>query len=139
MAADFIASSSRWGVEKPAAAFFERVIEVAGVPAAEITYLGDRLDNYILPARQAGMIAVFIRRGPWGCLHARRAEAEQAHARIESLNELPAVLEGLIPRDPTRSGPPVTIPTPPDATKDRDEMSLATSALRPLALFKTVL
>lgn len=97
VAADFIASSSRWGVEKPAAAFFDRVIEAAGVPAAEIAYVGDRLDNDILPARQAGMTAVFIRRGPWGRLHARRAEAEQALSRIESLDELPAALERLNP------------------------------------------
>ncbi|MEP6968027.1 MAG: HAD family hydrolase, partial [Pseudomonadota bacterium] len=36
LAADFIASSARWGVEKPSAAFFARLIEAAGVPAADI-------------------------------------------------------------------------------------------------------
>ncbi|MGH9098837.1 MAG: HAD hydrolase-like protein, partial [Acidimicrobiales bacterium] len=41
----------------------------------QVAYVGDRLDNDVLPAKAAGMFAVFIRRGPWGHLHARRAEA----------------------------------------------------------------
>jgi HAD superfamily hydrolase (TIGR01549 family) len=86
--ADFIASSARWGVEKPSPAFFDRVIEAAGCPAAQIAYVGDRLDNDVLPAADAGMTAVFIRRGPWGYLHAGRPEAVRASLRIESLAEL---------------------------------------------------
>jgi FMN phosphatase YigB (HAD superfamily) len=53
-----------------------------------IAYVGDRLDNDVLPARAAGMVAVHVRRGPWGYLHARRPEAAQAHLRIDSLDEL---------------------------------------------------
>ncbi len=34
------------------------------------------------------MVAVFIRRGPWGYLHAHRAEAACADVRIDSLAEL---------------------------------------------------
>ncbi len=86
--ADFIASSTGWGVEKPSPAFFARVVEAAGVAAHEIAYVGDRLDNDVLPARAAGMTAVFIRRGPWGVIHAQWAEAAQATVRIESLSEL---------------------------------------------------
>jgi FMN phosphatase YigB (HAD superfamily) len=86
--ADFIASSTRWGVEKPSPAFFARVTEAARVPAGEIAYVGDRLDNDVLPARAAGMTAVFIRRGPWGVIQALSKDAEQAHMRIESLSEL---------------------------------------------------
>lgn len=95
LAADFIASSARWGVEKPSAAFFARLVEAAGVPAADIAYVGDRLDNDILPARVAGLTAVFIRRGPWGHLHAGRVEIGRAHLRIEGLDELPAALGAL--------------------------------------------
>lgn len=91
--ADFIASSARWGVEKPSPAFFEKVVETAGVPAAEIAYVGDRLDNDVLPAAAAGMTAVFIRRGPWGYVHAGWPEAAGAHHRIESLAELPGLLK----------------------------------------------
>jgi len=60
---DFVGSSERWGVEKPEAGFFEHVAEEAGVPAAEIAYVGDRVDKDVLPAIAAGMTAVRIRRG----------------------------------------------------------------------------
>jgi HAD superfamily hydrolase (TIGR01549 family) len=88
----FIASSTRWGVEKPSPAFFERVIAASDAEADEIAYVGDRLDNDVLPALAAGMFAVFLRRGPWGHIHARRPEVALADARIESLDALPALL-----------------------------------------------
>jgi FMN phosphatase YigB (HAD superfamily) len=88
----FIASSAGWGVEKPSPEFFARMVAAAGVPATEIAYVGDRLDNDVLPARAAGMRGVFIRRGPWGYIHAQRADVTLADARIESLAELPAVI-----------------------------------------------
>ncbi len=93
--ADFIASSSGWGVEKPSPAFFARVVKVAGCPAAEIAYVGDRLDNDVLPAKAAGMSAIFIRRGPWGIVHAGWPDAARADARLESLSELRGALENL--------------------------------------------
>ena len=85
---DAVASSKRWGVEKPAPEFFEHVVELAGVPAEKIAYVGDRVDNDIRPALAAGMVAVHIRRGPWGHLHSPPPEA----IRIGSLDELPQVL-----------------------------------------------
>jgi HAD superfamily hydrolase (TIGR01549 family) len=85
---DFVGSSERWGVEKPSEAFFERVAVEAGRPAGEIAYVGDRVDNDVLPAKRAGMFAVHVRRGPWGVLH----DASGADARIESLDELAGVL-----------------------------------------------
>jgi FMN phosphatase YigB (HAD superfamily) len=87
--ADFIASSSGWGVEKPSPGFFARVAAAAGAPPSEIAYVGDRLDNDVLPARAAGMTAVFIRRGPWGVVHARWPEVGEADIHIEFLDELP--------------------------------------------------
>jgi FMN phosphatase YigB (HAD superfamily) len=89
---DHIASSARWGVEKPSPMFFERIVAEAGVPAAEIAYVGDRLDNDVLPAKRAGMLAIFIRRGPWGFVHAQRAEAAEADLTIDSLEALPTAL-----------------------------------------------
>ena len=88
----FIASSARWGLEKPSPEFFARIVSEAGVPPHQIAYIGDRLDNDVLPARQAGMFAVFVRRGPWGHLHAHSPEAAAASAAIESLAELPNLL-----------------------------------------------
>jgi HAD superfamily hydrolase (TIGR01509 family) len=89
---DFVASSESWGVHKPAPEFFANVVEAAGVPAEQIAYVGDRLDNDVLPAKEAGMVSVFLRRGPWGYVHATRPEAAAARIRIDSLAELPAAL-----------------------------------------------
>lgn len=89
---DFTAISARWGVEKPAPEFFHKLVEAAGVPAEEIAYVGDRVDNDVLPARDAGMISVFLRRGPWGRIQATKGPARWAHVTIDSLAELPARL-----------------------------------------------
>jgi HAD superfamily hydrolase (TIGR01509 family) len=85
---DGVASAERWGVWKPAPEFFERVVELAGVPAEKIAYVGDRVDNDVGPAIAAGMAGVHIRRGPWGHLQEPPPEA----IRIQSLDELPGVL-----------------------------------------------
>ena len=85
---DVLATSADWGVEKPSAAFFARVAELAGTEPARIAYVGDRVDNDVLPALEAGMVAVHVRRGPWGFLQ----EPPPAAIRIRSLDELPAVL-----------------------------------------------
>ncbi|HZP74160.1 MAG TPA: HAD family hydrolase [Gaiellaceae bacterium] len=85
---DAAASSAGWGVRKPAPEFFARVVELAGVPAEKIAYVGDRVDNDVVPALAAGMAGVHIRRGPWGYLQEPPADA----IRIGSLDELPGVL-----------------------------------------------
>ena len=85
---DFVGSSAGWGVHKPDGAFFERVVELAGVEAEMIAYVGDRVDNDVAPAIAAGMVGVHIRRGPWGHLQ----EPPPGAIRIASLDELPAVL-----------------------------------------------
>ncbi len=93
---DAIATSGGWGVAKPDPRFFTKVVELAGVPAAEIAYVGDRLDNDVLPARAAGMTAVFLRRGRWGWMHAERPEIEAAHLRLDGLDGLADALEGIV-------------------------------------------
>jgi FMN phosphatase YigB (HAD superfamily) len=62
------------------------------VDAAEIAYVCDRVDNDVAPAATAGMVAVFLRRGPWGYLQADRPEAALARIRIDSLADLPEAL-----------------------------------------------
>ena len=66
--ADYISSSASWGVRKPAPAFFDRIVATAGHPPGEIAYVGDRVDNDVIPAAAAGLVAVHLRRGPWGRL-----------------------------------------------------------------------
>jgi FMN phosphatase YigB (HAD superfamily) len=85
---DFVGSSERWGVEKPDLGFFAHVVEAAGVPAGEILYVGDRVDNDVLPARAAGLHAIRIRRGE----HAR-VESPDGVVTIGSLSELPEALD----------------------------------------------
>jgi FMN phosphatase YigB (HAD superfamily) len=85
---DFVGSAARWGVSKPAPEFFARLVEEADAPPEKIAYVGDRVDNDVLPALAAGFVAVHIRRGPWGLLH----ETPPGAIEIRSLGELPTVL-----------------------------------------------
>jgi FMN phosphatase YigB (HAD superfamily) len=93
--ADFIASSDAWGVSKPSPEFFSRTIRAAQLKASAILYIGDRLDNDIVPAHAAGMRTAFIRRGPWGHIHAHRPEVDLADVRLESLDELTTAITQL--------------------------------------------
>jgi HAD superfamily hydrolase (TIGR01549 family) len=95
LAADFIVSSATMGVEKPSPEFFARLLQLAGLAADEIAYVGDRLDNDVLPARAAGMTTVFLLRGPWAKVHATRPEAELAAITLDNLIDLPDALSGL--------------------------------------------
>jgi HAD superfamily hydrolase (TIGR01549 family) len=93
--ADLIATSAGWGVSKPDPAFFERVIAAAGEPPESIAYVGDRMDNDVLPARAAGMVAILLRRGPWGWMHAERPDVTEAHLLLHDLTTLPDALASL--------------------------------------------
>jgi HAD superfamily hydrolase (TIGR01549 family) len=86
---DRILISDDIGLHKPQPEFFLAVAEAAGVDPAHVAYVGDRVDNDVLPARHAGMSPVLIRRGPWGYLQARWPAAAEADHIVESLAELP--------------------------------------------------
>ncbi len=85
---DYLASSASWGIEKPDPAFFKRIIEITKLEPAQIAYVGDRLDNDILPAKALGITAVFLERGPWGIIHAQREEVKKADLHLRSLKPL---------------------------------------------------
>jgi FMN phosphatase YigB (HAD superfamily) len=87
---DVVASSASWGVEKPSPEFFARVVEATGAAPHEVAYVGDRLDNDVLPALDAGLVAVRIRRGPWGYLQAGH---DACALPIQSLDELPEAFD----------------------------------------------
>ncbi|MFC4586813.1 HAD family hydrolase [Sphaerisporangium corydalis] len=89
---DAIHTSAGWGLSKPQRAFFDKVAAVAGREPGEILYVGDRLDNDVLPARAAGMRTALLRRGPWGYLHAERPESRQADAVIDTIPDLLTLL-----------------------------------------------
>ncbi len=92
---DFIGTSDGWGVEKPSAGFFEKIVAECRCAPGQIAYVGDRLDNDICPTLAAGMVAVFVRRGPWGYIHGAHPDVAQANLCIESLDELPGRLAAL--------------------------------------------
>ena len=92
---DLITTSEAWGVSKPDPAFYDRLVGELGLEPPEIAYVGDRVDNDVVPAVAAGLVSIFVRRGPWGFVQAGWPEVEQAHARIDSLRELPEALASL--------------------------------------------
>jgi HAD superfamily hydrolase (TIGR01549 family) len=93
--ADSVHTSEGWGVSKPEPEFFAKVAAVAGREPAEILYVGDRLDNDVLPAGRAGMRTALLRRGPWGYLHAARPEAATADVVVDDLHAVLAAVRGL--------------------------------------------
>ena len=74
-------------------AFFSKLIAVSGHQPHEIAYVGDRLDNDLRPAAEAGLRTVFVRRGPWGYII---YESGTADLELDSLSELPVGLKSLL-------------------------------------------
>jgi HAD superfamily hydrolase (TIGR01549 family) len=86
---DLIGTSDDWGASKPDRAFFDRVAEVVPAEPGEMLYVGDRVDNDIAPARQAGMHTALVHRGPWATIQWRSEQAQKLPTfRVESLLEL---------------------------------------------------
>jgi FMN phosphatase YigB (HAD superfamily) len=76
--------------------FFDKIIEaVEGMAPQEIAYVGDRLDNDVIPAIRAGMIGVFLRRGPWAVIQSSAQTDLNIEHAISSLSELPGLLARL--------------------------------------------
>ncbi|RMB87678.1 haloacid dehalogenase [Streptomyces shenzhenensis] len=86
---DLIGTSDDWGASKPDRAFFDRVADVVPAEPGEMLYVGDRVDNDIRPARQAGMHTALVRRGPWATIQWNSEAAQKLPTfRVESLLEL---------------------------------------------------
>jgi HAD superfamily hydrolase (TIGR01549 family) len=91
--ADVISSSASLGVRKPEPGFFAKLVELMGHPAADVAYVGDRVDNDVLPAAAAGLVAIHVRRGPWGRLQRTPPEAALG---LDDLASLPDALASLV-------------------------------------------
>ena len=91
LAADLIVTSDDLGVEKPDPRFFVEIEKLAPVPAAEMLYVGDRLDNDVRPAATRGFVTALLRRGPWGLIQQHDPDADRIPTmRLDGLAELPA-------------------------------------------------
>ena len=88
VSAEVITMSDEMGVAKPDLAFFSRALELMGSPPpADVAYVGDRVDNDVLPAMAAGLRSIWLRRGPWGIIQ-RLPEGERPALVVDSLDEL---------------------------------------------------
>jgi HAD superfamily hydrolase (TIGR01549 family) len=91
--ADAIATSAEWGVAKPEARFFERVVDLAGCAPESVLYVGDHPANDVYPAKAAGLRVAHLRRGPWGHLWADDPDVvAAADWRIDSLDDLVGIV-----------------------------------------------
>ena len=89
---DLVATSAAWGVGKPSPAFFARIAAELALPPEAIAYVGDRVDNDVIPAAAAGMIAIFIRRGPWAWIQCPVGAPAGASFVISDLTTLAELL-----------------------------------------------
>jgi FMN phosphatase YigB (HAD superfamily) len=86
---DLVATSDDWGASKPDAEFFSRLAGAIPFSIRESLYVGDRLDNDILPAAKVGYRTALIKRGPWATIQQHDPAVGQATIRIDSLAQLP--------------------------------------------------
>jgi FMN phosphatase YigB (HAD superfamily) len=92
LAADVITDSAELDALKPDHRFFTRLAERLELDPSEVAYVGDRADNDVVPAAEVGMLAVFVRRGPWAAIQRHWPEAAQADLAVDSLVELAEAL-----------------------------------------------
>ncbi|MBF6331277.1 HAD family hydrolase [Nocardia transvalensis] len=89
---DYISTSADWGARKPDPEFFDKVAATAPCAREHILYVGDRVDNDVVPSTAAGLRAAFLLRGPWAFIHRDSPGADHADWRISGLDELPALV-----------------------------------------------
>ncbi|MCX4091650.1 HAD family hydrolase [Nocardia sp. alder85J] len=90
---DYIATSDEWGLRKPDPAFFDRVAAIAPCPRDRLVYVGDRVDNDVVPAKDTGLRSAFLLRGPWAWIQQDSPAAARADWRISALTELPELID----------------------------------------------
>jgi HAD superfamily hydrolase (TIGR01549 family) len=89
---DDVVMSDDLGAEKPDPAFFAALLAHLEIDdASRVLYVGDRVDNDVLPAREAGMAVCWLTRGPWGQLQ-ELPEQIVPDLVLEGLGELPELL-----------------------------------------------
>jgi len=97
IAPEVLAMSDEMAVAKPDPAFFIRALELMGDPPPErVAYVGDRVDNDVLPAMAAGLRAIWLRRGPWGVIQQLPNGAQPALV-VGSLRELTESISAVWP------------------------------------------
>jgi HAD superfamily hydrolase (TIGR01662 family) len=88
LTADVITTSDDLGAEKPSVDFFHKLLRQLNLQPQAVLYVGDRLDNDIRPAKEAGLRTAFIRRGPWAYAFPLTPEQVGPDLVLSSLTEL---------------------------------------------------
>ncbi len=79
------------GLAKPDPRMFAHALHLAGEEPGHAVMVGDRLDYDIRPAREIGMLAVWVLRGE-APDHPTDEQLAEAHAAVRGLDELPQTL-----------------------------------------------
>jgi HAD superfamily hydrolase (TIGR01458 family) len=78
-------------VGKPAAAFFETILQTAGASAAEAVMVGDDIESDVAGAQRAGLAGILVRTGKYR-EDAVRASSVDPDATVDSVADVPALL-----------------------------------------------
>lgn len=90
---DVVATSDELGAEKPSPGFYDAVMTLLpGIDRRRVLYVGDRVDNDVLPAAAAGLLTCWLRRGPWGVLQDLPMDGD-ADLVLDGLGELAHLVE----------------------------------------------
>jgi HAD superfamily hydrolase (TIGR01549 family) len=89
---ELIITSAELGAGKPDQAFFTGLLRAGELSdPSDVLYVGDRVDNDVLPAAAMGMRTCWLRRGPWGHLQELPDDVEPDLV-LDGLGELPLLL-----------------------------------------------
>jgi putative hydrolase of the HAD superfamily len=92
---EVIISSAALGVRKPNPKIFQVALERMRLPPEKVAMVGDTLGADILGARNAGIFSIWIKRRADTPANRAHAETIFPDAQIETLGELPRLLEEL--------------------------------------------
>lgn len=91
---DLVGGSEMYAARKPDPLFFERLVAATGGPAAEIAYVGDRIENDVEPAERLGLFGILLRRGPWATIAAAGRSGDDA---VPTVHAIPDLRDLLVP------------------------------------------
>jgi hypothetical protein len=111
-----VGTSDGWGVEKPSAAFFERIVVEAGCPTDQVLYVGDRLDNDIRPAQAARWLPRWYAGARGGTSSAIRISPRDVCGTVNLLSSCRIWSASTTSRRPSlaRAGQAVLVPASPE-------------------------
>lgn len=92
---DVIISSAAYGTRKPSPKIFHAALDKLGVQPSRAVMVGDKLEADILGAHNTGMFAIWITRRAETVTADNHRISIQPDAVIDSLSELPTLLEDL--------------------------------------------